>query len=479
MADIKKHFGVTPPITLELAKEVDLSLTDSLVAFIDSESPLESGQGESLRQIVIGLLRRICNEWVYETAVSLGASDQLARDLKCLIVPFGSYRLGGLIGPGSDMDLCCVCPSIITADMFFTRLVTKLHDMDTVTDIVPVPSAGTPIVKLKMSGIEIDLLFARLSSPRVPGEDGIEADSVLEGIDQKSARALNGPRVASLLLKLVPNVDAFRTTLRAVKLWADRRGVYSNVLGFYGGVAWAICVARVCQLYPNYSPSQLLVRFFKVMAGWPWPEPIQLNKIDVKDSVEFAHFTVWQPPGRGLMPVLTPAFPCQSATDAVTATTKRVIIDECKRAVGLLGNWGEGNSTGLEKIFEQFKLETGSIRIGVSGANKTVYSKIKGFVEVKIRSLLIAIEKFADTVHLRPVPGVTDTSESSGYLSIGLSLAEGNSVMPDLRTQVAGWMNTLSEWNDRDEFAGQFDVIVRFSLTSVSGEPDNKRIRLE
>lgn len=71
-------------------------------------------------------------------------------------------------------------------------------------------------------------------------------DNILKGCDKESVRSLNGTRVADILLKQVPNVDHFRTTLRCVKLWAKNRGIYSNVLGYFGGVAFMILVAKIC-----------------------------------------------------------------------------------------------------------------------------------------------------------------------------------------------------------------------------------------
>lgn len=35
-----------------------------------------------------------------------------------------------------------------------------------------------------------------------------------------------------------------------------------QVMGFMGDIDWAILVGRICQLYPNASPSMLISHFF-------------------------------------------------------------------------------------------------------------------------------------------------------------------------------------------------------------------------
>jgi len=51
-------------------------------------------------------------------------------------------------------------------------------------------------------------------------------------------------------------------------------------MGFPGGVAWAMMVARICQLYPNATGSVIVNRFFHLLAPWPWPRPVMLKTIE-------------------------------------------------------------------------------------------------------------------------------------------------------------------------------------------------------
>lgn len=71
------------------------------------------------------------------------------------------------------------------------------------------------------------------------------------------------------------------------------RGIYSNVLGFPGGVAWALLTARICQLYPNAAPSTVVSKFFPIYYQWGWPQPVLLKRIDAGPP-NMTH-SVWNP----------------------------------------------------------------------------------------------------------------------------------------------------------------------------------------
>ncbi|CAN0469050.1 unnamed protein product, partial [Hapterophycus canaliculatus] len=46
----------------------------------------------------------------------------------------------------------------------------------------------------------------------------------------------------------VPNYDSFLPVVRCVRKWAKSRGLYSNKMGYLGGVNFNIMVAFACQV---------------------------------------------------------------------------------------------------------------------------------------------------------------------------------------------------------------------------------------
>ena len=92
-----------------------------------------------------------------------------------------------------------------------------------IQEMTPVPDAFVPIIKLELSGISIDLIFARLAIPSVPVTLLLKDTNLLRGLEDRDLRSVNGTRVTDEILELVPQKTTFRTALRGIKLWAQSK----------------------------------------------------------------------------------------------------------------------------------------------------------------------------------------------------------------------------------------------------------------
>ncbi|XP_071717278.1 nuclear poly(A) polymerase 1-like [Rutidosis leptorrhynchoides] len=83
-------------------------------------------------------------------------------------------------GPGADIDTLCVGPRHADRfEDFFGVLKRTLIEIPDVTDIRLVPNARVPVMKFKLNGVLLDLVYAELSLWVIPEDLDIFQDSIL------------------------------------------------------------------------------------------------------------------------------------------------------------------------------------------------------------------------------------------------------------------------------------------------------------
>ena len=268
------------------------------------------------------------------------------------------------------------------------------------------PDAFVPIIKLEFMGISIDLIFARLALPSVPLSLTLKDTSILRGLEERDMRSLNGVRVTDEILELVPQQKTFRTALRGIKLWAQRRAIYANVMGFPGGVAWAMLVARVCQLYPQATGSTVINKFFRIIGQWSWPQPVLLKKIeDGPLQVRVWNPKVYNGDKGHLMPIITPAYPSMCATHNITMSTKEILLRELMRGVEITDKIWSGQMV-WKDLFTKHTFFTKDykyyLNINAASRTKDAQHVWSGLVESKVRLLVQYLEKEEAISLVRP-----------------------------------------------------------------------------
>ncbi|XP_075102425.1 nuclear poly(A) polymerase 4-like isoform X2 [Nicotiana tabacum] len=447
-----KKYGVTKPLSSAGPTDADLQRNAALEKFLKDSGLYESEEETERREEVLRQLDQIVKSWVKELTHQRGYTDQMVEDANAIIFTFGSYRLG-VHGPGADIDTLCVGPSYVNRDEdFFIILHDILAEKEEVSELQPVPDAHVPVMKFKFQGISVDLLYASISLLVVPEDLDISDRSVLYSVDEPTVRSLNGCRVADQILKLVPNAEHFRTTLRCLKFWAKRRGVYSNVTGFLGGVNWALLVARICQFYPNAVPSMLVSRFFRVYTQWRWPNPVMLCPIE-EDELGFL---VWDPRKNPKdrthhMPIITPAYPCMNSSYNVSPSTLRVMMDQFQFGNKICEEI-ELNKAQWAALFEHylfFEVYKNYLQVDIVAADSDDLLAWRGWVESRLRQLTLKIERDTNgMLQCHPYPNeFVDLSKPCPHCAffMGLQRKQGVKVQEGQQFDIRGTVDEFKQ----------------------------------
>uniref|UniRef100_A0A8C4DVH1 polynucleotide adenylyltransferase n=1 Tax=Dicentrarchus labrax TaxID=13489 RepID=A0A8C4DVH1_DICLA len=448
----QKHYGITSAISLAPPREIDHQYTKKLCDAMKPFGVFEDEEELNHRLAVLGKLNNFVKEWIAEISELKNLPPSAISCVGGKIFTFGSYRLG-VHTKGADIDALCVAPRHVERTDFFQSFFEKLKQHEEIKDLRAVEDAFVPVIKFKFDGIEIDLLFARLALQSIPDNLDLRGDSILRNLDIRCIRSLNGCRVTDEILYLVPNKENFRLTLRAIKLWAKRRGIYSNMLGFLGGVSWAMLVARTCQLYPNAVAATLVHKFFLVFSKWEWPNPVLLKQPEDSNL----NLPVWDPRVNPsdryhLMPIITPAYPQQNSTYNVSTSTRTIMSEEFKYGLSVTDEILQGKAE-WSKLFEPpnfFQKYKHYIVLTASASTEENHLEWIGLVESKIRVLVGNLERneYITLAHVNPqsFPGFWNRNDFVSMWFIGIifkKVENAESVNIDLTYDIQSFTDTV------------------------------------
>ncbi|XP_048736452.1 poly(A) polymerase type 3-like isoform X2 [Ostrea edulis] len=452
----KSYPGITSPISLDGPKPVDLKLSQKLEEAMGPHGVFESEAEMSHRMEVLHKINTLVREWIKDVSRQKNNYPEDKIDaFGGKVCTFGSYRLG-VHTKGADIDTLCVAPRHVDRQDFFTSFLEILKTTPEVKDLRAVEEAFVPVIKMTFDGIELDMLFARLALPQIPEDIDLRDESLLKNLNEKCVRSLNGCRVTDEILHLVPNKHSFRMSLRAIKLWAKKKGIYSNAVGFLGGVSWAMLVARVCQLYPNAAPATLLHKFFMIIHKWNWPQPVLLKPLVHENKFNLT-FPVWDPRVNTsdrfhLMPIITPAYPQQNSTFNVTLSTRSIMTEELKDGLDVVSKIYEGKED-WSVLFEPsnfFQKYKHYIVLTASAQEEDHYLEWHGYVESKIRLLVGNLERnpCIKLAHVNPTP-LGPLNESDGkhlcrwFIGLTFVKIENQNQNVDLTFDIQSFTNTV------------------------------------
>ena len=178
------------------------------------------------------------------------------------------------------------------------------------------------------------------------------------------------------------------------------RGVYGNIFGFPGGVAWAIMTARICQLYPLSPPSVIITGFFRfyssfIKADVPANQPIYLTKT-LEVTNEYGKKS-WNKKNEQfeLMPVITPMCPYMNSCYNVGRSNLQILCCEFKRGKEIVDELEDDHNECWSKLwipsdfFLKYKV---FLQVEVSAMDSSSFNSWSAYVESKLRHLVSSLE---------------------------------------------------------------------------------------
>lgn len=282
--------------------------------------------------------------------------------------------------------------------------------------------------------------------------------------DEETFHSLTGCLLVRSLTEIISINDSFGLALRMVKFWAQRRGIYGSAFGYPDGLAWSICLARVCQMYPRANAAELVVRFFKVYSSWDWRTAVSLLPLDGCESLQY------DPVEEGKIAVMTPGGSPTNIAAHVKTSALPVLQEELQRAYKLSKRIAKGDVCwsdvyAMPNIAQKHKHY---MRLEFVAQTKQALDLLVEWGQISLPTLLNKFESELPHVQTRvwsqPMPVQHESYAFACSIIIGLRFTRTEASKQlefDLRVPTVGFLEMLDIWPYKDYFAGQYDLTVQ------------------
>ena len=206
----------------------------------------------------------------------------------------GSYKMN-VHTKEADIDVVFVTTAAVTRAAVFDGFCRALEMSEAVTAVTAIPNSRVPLVCATVDGQEFDVMTCHLRGQVLPSRDAMLDSYVwMNGLDEASILAFNGPRITTVVLAAVPKPRHFLTAVRFLRLWAKQRAIYSNKSGYLGGINIVLLVAYVALRNPCAVASTLVLKTVQLVAKWDWSnrEPLVAFLDDGTASASEADATI-------------------------------------------------------------------------------------------------------------------------------------------------------------------------------------------
>ncbi|KAJ4990699.1 DUF455 domain-containing protein (endonuclease/exonuclease/phosphatase) [Stagonosporopsis vannaccii] len=350
------------------------------------------------------------------------SSISTTADIPLVMVTVGSFAID-VDTYTSDVD--CLCIGSISSKTFFKLARQRLQKAESQgVRILRKVEAGTgTMLELSVNGLAMDLQYCPAARvlERWSEFENLPASDPIFNLSILSLRKLKPYRDLLYIKRTVPDLTTFGLAYRAIKLWANQRGVYSSKFGYLGGVHITLMLSwihkRVAheKVWTDSRPiqaSDLVATFFRYYATFNWAEDMVFDAFFHKQKPRY-HRTAREP-----MVVLGFHSPNSNIAHTSTSPALSILRTEFEAAnLRLLDpgmTWAEffepssmqappGIGLGAAEFLQTYKSYV-SIDIQFWGRTLAKGKSLVGWVESRCLSLVVDIHKLFPNIQVRLWP---------------------------------------------------------------------------